>query len=110
MIVRSRIRAALQALAVYAVLGSASAYLVMGASQGDHGLKAMALYQVQLADLNKQLSSLKNEHDTWERRVQQMSQQSVSRDLLEEEAHTKLNRLDKNEVVVLLTPQPPESR
>lgn len=110
MIVRSRLRAASQALVVYAVLGSASAYLVMGASQGDHGLKAMALYQVQLADLNTQLAALKTEHDTWQRRVQQMSQQSVSRDLLEEEAHTKLNRLSKNEVVVLLAQQPPELR
>jgi len=105
MIARSRVRAAFLTLVVYGALGSASAYLVWGASQGDHGLKAMAGYQVELADLDAQLADLQREHEAWNRRVHDMSASSVSRDLLEEEAHDVLDRVGKGEVVVLLTPE-----
>ena len=105
MIARSRVRAAFLTLAVYGVLGAASAYLVWGASQGDHGLKAMVGYKSELADLGTQLADLQAEHVTWTRRVHDMSPESVSRDLLEEEAHDVLDRVNKGEVVVLLTPE-----
>ena len=105
MIARSRVRAAFLTLVVYGALGSASAYLVWGASQGEHGLKAMAGYQVELAALDKHLADLQVEHEAWKRRVHDMSANSVSRDLLEEEAHGVLDRVGKGEVVVLLTPE-----
>ncbi len=105
MIARSRIRNAFLAVAVYCALGSASAYLVWGASQGEHGLKAMAGYKVDLVALNAQLADLQKEHEVWRRRVKAISPATVSRDLLEEQAHLSLDRIAKGEVVVLLTPE-----
>jgi cell division protein FtsB len=110
MIARRRIRAALTALGIYATLGAASAYLVWGAKQGEHGLFAMAGYQTELADLDHQLAALKQEHEAWQRRVKLMSGDMVSKDLLEEQAHLKLDRIGKNEVVVLLAPDQRVSR
>jgi len=105
MVALSRVRSAVLTLAAYAVLGAASAYLVWGASQGEHGLKAMAGYKTELSGLNAQLADLRREREVWRIRVRDMSPSSVSRDLLDGEAHAMLDRVDKGEVAVLLTPE-----
>ena len=100
MVVRTRARAFLVPLAIYLVLGGATSYLVWGASQGDRGLIAKARYEQQTASLQKELDGLKEERARWERRVAGMRSESVDRDLLEEEAHTKLDHVGKDDVVV----------
>jgi len=106
MIKTARLRAIAVTLTVYAALGSASAYLVWGASQGEHGLRAMAGYQAQKAELQSELGALKAEHERWRNKVNTMSQDAVDRDLLDEEAHALLNRVGKDEVMVIVDANP----
>ena len=100
MVVRKRFRAVLIPLFFYCVAGGASFYLVWGASRGDRGLAAKANYESETAELQQELSGLTQEHARWQLRVDAMRSESVDRDLLEEEAHTRLDRVYKDEVVV----------
>ena len=100
MLLRARARAILYPLAFYAVLGGASFYLVWGASQGERGLRAKAGYSVEMANLQAELAALQGEHKSWDRRVAAMRSDAVDRDLLEEEARAKLDRVGKNDLVV----------
>ena len=100
MFLRARARAILYPLAFYAVLGGASFYLVWGASNGERGLKAKAEFATQFSDLQAQLKQLQSERNSWERRVASMRSDAVNRDLLEEEARAKLDRVARNDLVV----------
>ncbi len=105
MVVRTRLRAILVPIALYLVLGSASSYLVWGASNGPHGLKAAEKAAADARSLESELASLKEERARWERRVAALKPESVDRDLLEEEAHVELDRVAKDEVVIMTGPQ-----
>ena len=100
MVVRKRFRAVLIPLLFYSLAGAASFYLVWGASKGDRGLPAKAAYEAQTAELQQELAGLKQEHERWRRRVDALRSESVDRDLLEEEAHARLDRVYKDEVVI----------
>jgi cell division protein FtsB len=84
----------------YLVLGVAGGYLVWGASNGEHGLKAKEKFDAEAAELKAQLGALKDEHARWELRVASLRPASVDKDLLEEEAHALLDRVTKDEVVI----------
>lgn len=100
MVVRTRLRSILTPIAFYLVLGVATGYLVWGASNGEHGLKAKAKYDAEAIALRAELAALKDERAGLERRVDELEPQSVDRDLLEEEAHAELDRVYKDEVVI----------
>lgn len=102
MAVRSRARAILFPVAFYVVLGVASGYLVRGAWNGDRGLKAKAEYTTEMQSLAGQLTQLKAERASWERRVALMRPEAVDRDLLDEEARAKLDRVGKNDLLIFL--------
>jgi cell division protein FtsB len=104
MVVRTRLRSILTPIVFYLVLGAASGYLVWGASNGEHGLKAKEKYDAETETMRAKLASLKNERARWERRVAALRPNSVDRDLLEEEAHGKLDRVGKDEVVIIPAP------
>ena len=97
---RARARAVLYPLAFYAVLGGASAYLVWGASNGERGLKAKAEFSVEMANLQGELKALQADHKSWDRRVAAMRSDAVDRDLLEEEARAKIDRVARNDLVI----------
>ncbi len=104
MVVRTRLRSIVMPIAFYLVLGAASSYLVWGASNGEHGLKAKEKYAAETETLQAELASLKDERGRWERRVAALRPDSVDRDLLEEEAHSNLDRVGKDEVVIFAAP------
>jgi cell division protein FtsB len=106
MVVRTRLRSIVLPIVFYLVLGVASGYLVWGASNGEHGLKAKLQYDAEAETLRTELAALKKEHARWERRVAALSPESVDRDLLDQEAHAKLDRVSKDEVVVFTAPDP----
>ena len=106
MVVRTRLRSIVTPIAFYLVLGAASGYLVWGASNGEHGLKAKEKYDAETETLQAELASIKDERARWERRVAALRPDSVDRDLLEEEAHGKLDRVGKDEVVIFTAPNP----
>jgi cell division protein FtsB len=100
MVVRTRLRSILTPIVFYLVLGAASGYLVWGASNGEHGLKAKEKYDAETDAAKAELAALRDERSRWERRVAALKPESVDRDLLEEEAHAKLDRVGRDEVVI----------
>ncbi len=104
MVVRTRLRSIVLPILLYLVLGAASGYLVYGASTGEHGLKAEEKDDAEAEVLKTELAALKEERARWDRRVAALRPDSVDRDLLEEEAHTKLDRVAKDEVVIFTSP------
>ena len=106
MVVRTRLRRIVTPIAFYLVLGVTSGYLVWGASNGEHGLKAKVKFDAQATELKAQLDELKDERARWESRVASLRPESVDRDLLDEEAHALLDRVGKDEVVIFTARQP----
>ncbi len=100
MVRRTRLRSIVMPIVLYLVLGVASGYLVWGASNGEHGLKAAAKFDAEAVELKAQLAALKDERTRWELRVASLKPESVDRDLLDEEAHALLDRVAKDEVVI----------
>ncbi len=100
MVVRTRLRSILTPIVFYLVLGVATGYLVWGASNGEHGLKAKAKYDAEAVALRAELATLKDERAGLERHVAELEPESIDRDLLDEEAHAELDRVFKDEVVV----------
>jgi cell division protein FtsB len=88
MVVRTRLRSIVLPIVLYLVLGVASGYLVWGASNGEHGLKAKVKFDAEATELKAQLAGLKNERARWDK------------DLLDEEAHALVDRVAKDEVVI----------
>ena len=100
MSVRTRARAILIPLFFYAVLGSASAYLVKNASQGQHGSEARVAFERESTQLKADLAAMQDERERWRRRVDSLRNESIDRDLLEQEARARLNRVGKDEVLI----------
>jgi cell division protein FtsB len=105
MVVRTRLRSIVLPIVFYLALGMASFYLVWGASNGEHGLNAKAKFDQETEALKAELGALKDEHARWERKVASLKSESVDKDLLDEEAHAMLDRVGKDEVVILTGPQ-----
>jgi cell division protein FtsB len=102
MVVRKRLRSVLLPLALYAASGSIAAYFVSNAHHGQRGLEAKRQFKAQMLMLNAELSTLREEHATWERRVALMNGGGIDRDLLEEQARVMLGRVHRNDVVIML--------
>ena len=106
MVVRTRLRSIVVPILFYLVLGVATGYLVWGASNGAHGLKAAEKDAAEAVTLQTELAALKEERGRWERRVTALRPDSVDRDLLDEEAHGELDRIARDEVVIFTAPRP----
>jgi cell division protein FtsB len=106
MVKRTRLRSILTPIFFYLVLGVTSGYLVWGASNGEHGLKAREKFDADAVELEGQLAALKVEHARWESRVASLKPESVDRDLLDQEAHALIDRVAKDEVVIFTAPKP----
>src|SRR5215470_7128859 len=61
MVRRTRLRSIVLPIVLYLVLGVASGYLVWGASNGEHGLKAKEKFDAEAVELKAQLAALKDE-------------------------------------------------
>ena len=100
MVVRTRLRSILTPIVLYLVLGATSGWLVWGASNGEHGLKAKEKFDAEAIEVKSELAVLKDERSRWELRVASLRPESVDRDLLDDEAHALLDRVAKDEVVI----------
>ncbi len=105
MVVRTRLRSIVVPIVFYLVLGVATGYLVWGASNGAHGLKAAEKDAAEAITLQSELAALKDERARWERRVAALRPDRSDRDLLDEEAHVQLDRVSKDEVVIFTGPK-----
>ena len=100
MVVRTRLRAILTPLLLYAVSGAMSAYFVQTAIHGERGLKAKDEYKVEIARLRGDLDRLKAERAGWLHRVTLMHSDMVDRDLASEEIRLKLGYVDPRDLVI----------
>jgi cell division protein FtsB len=101
MVVKTRLRAFLIPLALYGVSGLVVAYFVHHAQSGSRGLETKRALKIEVAKLDDELKELKLERDDWEHRVAMFRSESVDRDLLDERARYVLNRLHRNDVVIM---------
>lgn len=102
MVVRTRIRAVVIPLVLYAVCGSAAAYFVWHAQNGPRGLTAKVEFKRQTVELRRELDQVKAERETWRHRVSLLQTNAIERDLLEEQARDLLNRVDRRDLVIFL--------
>lgn len=102
MSVRSRARAFLVPLFFYIVLGGASFYMVKNASRGSHGTAARVQFNRETSALKVQLATLYQARERWQHRVNALRDESIDRDLLDEEAHRQLNYVAKDEVMMFV--------
>ncbi|MCW6506703.1 FtsB family cell division protein [Lichenifustis flavocetrariae] len=100
MVVRTRLRAVLIPLTLYAVSGIASTYFLNTAKNGERGTKAKLEYKATIAELRANLDDLKAQRAKWDHRVMQMRSEGVDRDLAEEQARNKLDYVDSRDVEI----------
>lgn len=100
MVVRTRIRAILFPIVLYAVSGSMSAYFIHTAYNGDRGIRTKDEYKKQISALRQDLDRLKSDHDHWTHRVTLMRSDGLDRDLAEEQARLKLDYVDPRDLVI----------
>ena len=100
MVVRTRLRAILTPLLLYAVSGAMSAYFVQTAIHGERGLKAKDEYKIEIAQLRGDLDRLRAERAGWLHRVTLMHSDTVDRDLASEEIRLKLGYVDPRDLVI----------
>ncbi len=102
MVVRTRLRAFLIPVVLYAVSGAAGYYFIWHVQHGQRGIEAKIAFKTHLRALQQELADLKAERTRWDRRVSMMQTDAVNRDLLEEEARLELGRIQKDELLVYL--------
>jgi cell division protein FtsB len=102
MVTRKRLRAVLNALALYTIAALVIGYFGVNAYSGNHGLRARQDLDQQIAQLSDELESLKAERATWERRVALLRPQSIDPDMLDERARVLLNYADPRELTLRL--------
>lgn len=98
---RLMLRAFIVSLGLYSLAGLVIAYFLWQGVNGQRGLKAGEGYEQQLAKLRYELLLAKNERMQWEHRISLMRGERIDADVLDEEAHALLGRVQKNEVVIL---------
>lgn len=102
MVIRTRLRAIILPLVLYAVSGSVTSYFVWHAVHGERGLHTKDEYRARIAELTRDLASVSAEREGWQHRVDMLRAAAVDKDLLDEEARAVLDRVHKNDLVVFM--------
>jgi len=102
MVTRRRLRSALTALGLYVGAALLIGYFGVNAYTGNHGLKARADLDQQIAQLSVELAALKAERTTWERRVSLLKSDSLDLVMLDERARALLGYLDPHELTLMI--------
>jgi len=101
MIVRSRRRRFLIPLGLYIVAAAVVGYFVYHSQHGNRGIETKLSLKQDIVDRNATLAALKEQRVDWERRVAMLRADNDDRDLLEERARITLNRIHRNDVVII---------
>ena len=102
MVTRNRLRAVLNALALYTIAALVIGYFSFNAYSGNRGLRAKQDLDQQIAELSAELDALKAECAMWERRVSLLRPESIDPDMLDERARLLLNYADPRELTLRL--------
>src|SRR5208337_3197424 len=102
MVIYRRVRVILYPLALYCVSGSIGGYFVWHAVNGERGLKTKEDYERKISSLQEELHSLQHERLTWQARIDLLHGTTIDQDLLDEEVRSRLGRVHKNDLIVIL--------
>jgi cell division protein FtsB len=102
MVTRTRLRAVLTALGLYAVAALIIGYFGLSAYTGAHGLKAKQDLAQQQITLTQERDRLLGERKAWEHKVSLLRADNLDPDMLDERARAMLNYLHPRELVVML--------
>lgn len=105
MVSHRRRRAILTALVLYAFAALYIGYFAINAFTGNHGLRAQADLDQQLASMQGELTQLKAERTLWERRVALLRSNRIDPDMLDERARALLGLVDPRDLVLLTHPR-----
>jgi cell division protein FtsB len=102
MVTRRRLRAFLNALALYSVAALVIGYFGVNAYTGNHGLRAKQDLDQQIGQLTRELDGLKAERAVWDRRIALLKSDSIDPDMLDERARALLDYADPRDLVLQL--------
>lgn len=105
MVTHRRRRTILTALSLYTFAALFIGYFGVNAFTGAHGLRAQQDLDQQMARMQSELTRLKAERATWERRVGLLRPAQLDPDMLDERARALLGRADPRDVILLLRPR-----
>jgi hypothetical protein len=104
MVSRARLKAVMTGLALYAIAAAIIAYFGVNAYTGKYGLNARVELDQEIATLTAELSRLKAERVTADKRVALLRSSSVDPDMLDERARYQLDYVDKRDLVKMIGP------
>jgi len=102
MVTRTRLRAVLAALGLYAAAALIIGYFGLSAYTGAHGLKAKQDLAQQQASLTRDLERVKAERIAWEHRVSLLRGDDLDPDMLDERARAMLNYAHPRDLTLVL--------
>ena len=102
MIVRTRFVAFLIPLTFHVFSGVVGGFFVWHAFHGERGLAADQETHRQMTEIEGKLKTVRAEKARWQNRIDLLRGPEIDRDLLDEEARNLLNRVNKNDLLVLL--------
>jgi cell division protein FtsB len=105
MVSHRRRHAILTALGLYVFAALFIGYFAVNAFTGNHGLRAQADLDAQLASMQAELSTIKAERAMWERRVALLRSDRIDPDMLDERARALIGYADPRDLTLLLNPR-----
>jgi cell division protein FtsB len=102
MVSHRRRRSILTAIALYFLAALFIAYFGVHAFTGNHGLRAQQQIELDIAQLNQELSRLKSERAGWEQKVSLLRSDRIDPDMLDERARALLDYSDPRDATLLL--------
>lgn len=102
MVIRPRLRSFFTALGLYVLAALLIGYFGVNAYTGNHGLRARADLDQQIAELTAELDQVKAEREQWQRRVALLKSDSLDPDMVDERARALLNYADPRDVTTMV--------
>ena len=100
MVSRSRLKAVMTGLALYAIAAALIAYFGVNAYTGKYGLDARQELDQEIVQLTAELARLKTERMAADQRVSLLRSDRVDPDMLDERARALLNYTRKDDIIV----------
>jgi cell division protein FtsB len=104
MVSRTRLKAVLTGLALYALAAAMIGYFGVNAYTGKYGLNARQDLDQEIIALTSELQRLKQERAEGERRVSQLRSDQVDPDMLDERVRYQLDYANPRELVRMIKP------
>jgi cell division protein FtsB len=105
MVSHRRRRTILTAFGLYTFAALFIGYFAVNAFTGNHGLRAQADLDQQMASMQNELGQLKTERTLWERRVMLLRSDRIDPDMLDERARALLGFADPRDLTLLIQPK-----